>query len=204
MKKEKIIEIEKGDIIAVLTCGYPKKFFAHTLVRDLNSKNVLVFCRGVEKFSYYPCKMAMMDYGYDLIEMTKDFAKDYTIGIINSLKVKFNTKETIEFIKTLKQDNKLKNKTFVLIFSLGYDEIKRGKRIILDDFEDYKETIEKYCNKIYSFYKKVPDVMCKKWVVENLKNNFQKYYKQNRFSDDVLKQITKEEFDTPQYKGSKF
>ena len=199
MKKEKIIEVEKGDIIAVLTHGHPKTFFAHTLVRDLNSKNVLIFCRGVEKFSYYPCKIGMMDYGYDLITMVKDYSKYYSIGIVNSLKTKFNTRETIEFIKTLKQDNKLKNKTFILIFSLGYNEIKRGKRLPLEDFEDYKEVIEECCNKIYSFYKKVPDVMCKKWVVENLKDNSKKYYKQKRLSDEYLKQISQEEFEEPQW-----
>ena len=199
MKKEKIIEVEKGDIIAVLTHGHPKTFFAHTLVRDLNSKNVLIFYRGVEKFSYYPCKIGMMDYGYDLITMVKDYSKYYSIGIVNSLKTKFNTRETIEFIKTLKQDNKLKNKTFILIFSLGYNEIKRGKRLPLEDFEDYKEVIEECCNKIYSFYKKVPDVMCKKWVVENLKDNSKKYYKQKRLSDEYLKQISQEEFEEPQW-----
>ena len=200
MKKEKIIDIENGDIIAVLTNGDQRQFFVNTLVKDLKNKKELIFCGGVDKWLYVPCVKVNMEYGYDLITMAEDYAKDYSTGIVDYLKHKFNTLETIEFVKALKTNKKLKNKTFVLIFALNPNDFKKSDRLNQNCFEDYKEVIEQNCNKVYTLYKKNHDFMCKKWIVEELKTGSKKYYIRSSYKECLLKQIPEEEFNKQNYK----
>ena len=111
--KDKFINIEKGDCISLFTYGFDRLYVVTQIVKELNSHKVILFNAGSNSHMYFPCKRVEMSYGWDLKDMINDFKKDFSIGIINCLCPKFNTKETIDFIKFLREDPDMKNKTFI-------------------------------------------------------------------------------------------
>ena len=79
----KIIEIEKGDVISVFSYGYDRVYLADKIIDDLNSNKVLMFNSGSNARMYFPCKRIEMSYGWGLKEMVAEYKKDFSIGIIN-------------------------------------------------------------------------------------------------------------------------
>ena len=174
----KIIEIEKGDVISVFSYGYDRVYLADKIIDDLNSNKVLMFNSGSNARMYFPCKRIEMSYGWGLKEMVTEYKKDFSIGIINCLTTEFNTKETTDFIKFLKEDKDMKNKAFVLIFKASFDSFEKGNRLDYKYFNVYKNSIFNNCNKHYSFYRKSDDCSCREWIFEDLLTKTKKYYKQ--------------------------
>ena len=84
----------------------------------------------------------------------------------------------------------MKNKTFILIFRATYGTLKLGKKLDYEYFNVYKESILKYCNKHYSFYRSTSDCTDEKWICENLLNQTKKEYKRKNWKkNDELELI---------------
>ena len=184
--KDKFINIEKGDCISLFTYGFDRLYVVTQIVKELNSHKVILFNAGSNSHMYFPCKRVEMSYGWDLKDMVNDFKKDFSIGIINCLCPKFNTKETIEFIKFLREDPDMKNKTFILIFRAKYGSWSLGKKLDYKYFNVYKKSILNYCNKHYSFYRSTNDCTDEKWTFEDLLNKTKKKYKRKDWDTNEL------------------
>lgn len=189
--KNKIIQIEKGDIVSIFVYGYDRIYLATQIVKGLNSNRVLLFNSGSNSRLYFPCKRVEMSYGWDLKEMVKEYKNDFSIAIVNCLTTDFNTKETNEFIKFLKEDKEMKTKSFVLVFKASFGSFEKGNRLDYKYFNIYKKSIINNCNKQYSFYRTTKDILKKEWFLENLLTKEKICYKNVHSDNYDLKIIDK-------------
>lgn len=189
--KDKMVDIKKGDIISILSYGYDRKYLVNQIVKDLNSKKVIAFNSGSCTQEYFPCKRVEMCYGWDLIKMITEYKNDFSIAIINCLTEGFNSLETNLFIKFLKENKEMKNKTFILIFNAKFETYEKGIQLTYRYFPQYRDSINKYCNKQYSFFRTTKDFSKREWLLENLLIKKTSCYKQIDWKTYELKLVNK-------------
>ena len=187
--KNKIINIEKGDIISILSYGYDRRYIVNQIVKKLDSKKIITFNSGSCAQEYFPCKRVEMCYGWDLIQMVNEYKNDFSIASINCVCEGFNSIETKSFIKFLQENIDMKNKAFILIFNAKFGTYEKGLPLTYNYFPQYKNSIIKYCNKQFSFYRTTQELSKREWFFENLLTKEKSCYKQVDWKTYNLKLI---------------
>ena len=189
---DKLLEIKRGDCISLfINDSYESVYAITKLVRDINSNETIIF--NSNQF-YYPCKRVVMNYGCNLKDTIKEYINDFSIAIINCLYTNSNTKETMDFIRFIREDRIMKGKTFILVFYSNNEIYKEGDKLDYSYFEIYKKLIYKYCNKHYSFYPSRSNYTDEQWTCENLKTKTKKKYRQKNWKTDEIRLIDNDEY----------
>lgn len=137
---DKIINPD-AQITSILASGYRRHSVVTNILGQFGSR-VMLWQTGNE---YFPCNRMQLFYGVRLRFLCDTYKDDFDVLVVDSFRDCFNTKETIEFIEYVKNENKLKNKKFIFIFTA----VEMGNKFDIDCFTNFKETIEKLSDDIF-------------------------------------------------------
>ena len=142
---ENLIE-NQFKITSILVNGYYTNYLTASLIEQFKNKKVMLW---QDKNLYHSCKRFQLLFGHDLIFLLKDFADEFDVLIIDKFRDRVSSQETINFIKTVAQMNKMKDKQFIFLFS----RVTTSKNTQISDFENLKDAILEYSDNIYTFYR---------------------------------------------------
>ena len=133
-------------ITSILVKGYYANYLTASLVEQFKNKQVLIW---QDKNLYHSCKRIQLCFGVDLIFLLEDMVDEFDVLIIDKFRDNINPQETSNFIKTISQMEKMKNKQFIFMFST----ISENKDVQICDYKNLKDVILNYSDHIYSFYR---------------------------------------------------
>lgn len=140
---KKIID-DEFKITSILARGYYVNYLTASLVEQFKEKQVLLW---QDKNYYHSCKRLELGFGHDLVALLDEFADEFDVLIIDKFRDNINSQDTIKFIKTVSQMEKMKNKQFIFIFSAPTE----NKDIHISDYVNLRDVILENSDYIYTF-----------------------------------------------------
>ena len=140
----KTFEIEGKGLISILVSGsINKSHFLDKLIKNNQQKKLVLF---QPNDYYFDCVRVTMGLNTDFKKLIESF-EQYDIFVIDYFAEWANSTEIIEFIEYIKNQEKYKDKTFVILFTPK--DIKSRNEMTLSRFTKFKDIIEKYSSEIY-------------------------------------------------------
>ena len=97
-------------ITSILVNGYYTNYLTASLIEQFKNRQVMLW---QDKNLYHSCKRFQLLFGHDLIFLLDEFADEFDVLIIDKFRDRVSPQETINFIKTVAQNEKMKNKQFI-------------------------------------------------------------------------------------------
>lgn len=135
---DKIINPD-AQITSILTTGIVRNCVIPNIIGQFDGRVMLWQNSDI----YYPCNRIQLYYGTSLKYLYNLYKDDFDVLVVNPLIDGFNSKETIEFVEYIKNENP--NKKFIFIFKPS----NYAKELNLDAYKNYKDIIEKCSNDIF-------------------------------------------------------
>lgn len=160
----KLIDVEPGKVFGLLiTKGYDRNMYLNKLIEDLNASNDVMLWQQDEW--YFDCKRVNLCFNSNLDEMWETYVNNFKVLIISFFADWANTREITNFMLKLKQDERAKDKTIIIIFKAK----THAEQLKIEDFNNLADVILSNCDEIY---------MCNRYT------NFETFIIESLFSEE--------------------